>query len=252
MPRATAPLPSRPSPEADEDTERLALIRSHDPYTTLRNRLGAMADAVDEYAGIPVPIEGEPLVCSPAYRFASVLGRQPAEDDGPKIRNSFWSSRYRCHLSIIDDERGRPAVAVHVGSAGTIDKLMHTLGCSDAWGVEQEANALQLLAGHLRHRQFKQYLLTGSFLESSPRSGVTYFFRKLRPTIALSCRSGPVRVLCALCLHSMAHYEDSWAGAMCPTDDVIAHLMLMRGDEPLFWKRANQIPPNRPEAGIAC
>ena len=42
----------------------------------------------------------------------------------------------------------------------------------------------------------------------------------------------------------------SWAGAMVPTDDVIAHLSLMRGDEHMFWKRCNQHPSWRPEAGL--
>jgi hypothetical protein len=37
---------------------------------------------------------------------------------------------------------------------------------------------------------------------------------------------------------------------MCPTDDVIAHLQLMRGDERMFWKRSNQHPSWRPEAGL--
>lgn len=32
--------------------------------------------------------------------------------------------------------------------------------------------------------------------------------------------------------------------------DVIAHLALMRGDEHMFWKRSNQHPPYRPEAGL--
>lgn len=40
------------------------------------------------------------------------------------------------------------------------------------------------------------------------------------------------------------------AGAMCPTDDVIAHLMLMRGDEVDFWHRSNQHPAHRHEAGL--
>jgi len=58
------------------------------------------------------------------------------------------------------------------------------------------------------------------------------------------------RVLAALCMHPIAYYEDSWAGGMPPTDDVIAHLMLMCGDEPMYWRRSNQHPSWRPEAGI--
>ena len=36
---------------------------------------------------------------------------------------------------------------------------------------------------------------------------------------------------------------------MCPTDDVVAHLMLMLGDEHLFWRKANQRPPYQPKPG---
>jgi hypothetical protein len=51
-------------------------------------------------------------------------------------------------------------------------------------------------------------------------------------------------------MHPIAYYHGSWAGAMCPTDDVIAHLSLMRGDEAMFWKRSTQHPAYRPEAGL--
>jgi hypothetical protein len=47
-----------------------------------------------------------------------------------------------------------------------------------------------------------------------------------------------------------AYYAGSWGGAMCPTDDVIAHLTLMRGDEPMFWRRSNQHHPKRHESGL--
>ena len=106
------------------------------------------------------------------------------------------------------------------------------------------------------HRQFKHYMMTGMFVERSKRSGVTYLFRRLKPTVALAARPGlpetgaNMKILCCLCMHPIAYYAESWAGAMVPTDDVIAHLMLMRADERLFWARSNQHPPYRPEAGL--
>ena len=121
-----------------------------------------------------------------------------------------------------------------------------------AWGIEQEAVAINTLAGLLSHHAFKTYMLTGAFLESSKKSGITYMFRKLRPTVAMRADKGHdlIRVLCALCMHPIGYYDDSWAGAMTPTDDVIAHLMLMRGDEHMFWKRCNQHAAYRPESGL--
>jgi len=56
--------------------------------------------------------------------------------------------------------------------------------------------------------------------------------------------------LCALCLHPIGYYGDTWAGVMCPTDEVIAHLLMMRGSEEKFWANANQHPIDHPAAGV--
>ena len=200
-----------------------------------------------------MPLEDHRLIIEPKYPRASALmmiGQKPSEDDDEdvKIRNTFWSWRYRSHIMVWEQggkiEWGPTAQVTHAG------ELLRTLGASDAWGIEQEAKAVQTLAELLRHRQFKQYMLTGMFMEKSPRSNLHYLFRRLRPTLAISFNSPSPRILSALCLHPIGYYAESWAGAMCPTDDVIAHLMLARGDEHMFWKRANQIPPFQKEAGI--
>jgi hypothetical protein len=106
----------------------------------------------------------------------------------------------------------------------------------------------------LSHHNFRQYMLTGMFLEKSKRSGVIYMFRRLKPTVAIAASPGiesdHMRILACLCAHPIAYYAGSWAGAMVPTDDVIAHLAMMRGDERMFWARCNQHPPHRPEAGL--
>lgn len=212
-----------------------------------------MSEHAGEYAGLPIGIEGEDLVIDPSYRWAHVFAKATSAvepDAGAKLRNRFWSNWKRCTI-IVGEFEGEIGFYPEPG----IHHLTHdirTLGCSFAWGIEQESNALHTLAGLIPHHTFKQYLLTGMFLETSRRSGLTYIFRKLKPTVALTKRKDrdELRILCALCLHPIAYYAGSWAGAMCPTDDVIAHLMLMRGDEPMFWRRANQHPPHLPEAGL--
>lgn len=210
-----------------------------------------------EWAGIPMPLEGQPLVIEPSYPWAEALsgiGRAPAEeDDGWRLRNQWFSHRLQCDVLIMEKD-GR----IDWGKLPAMHHIAHdlqTLGCAEAWGIEQEHNAIQLLGRMLPHRQLKQYLLTGMFLERSKRSGVMYLFRRLKPTIAMRAHPGlpehsSMEILCALCMHPIAYYAGSWAGAMCPTDDVIAHLSLMRGDEHMFWKRSNQHPPYRPEAGL--
>lgn len=198
-----------------------------------------------------MPLDGEQLVIEPRHPFAKAFGPpvvEADEDAGLTCRASFWSTYRSCTIYIIES-----AGKITWGLKGGIHHLAYdftTMGCADAWGIEQESNALHSLAGLLPHHAFKRYLLTGMFLESSERSGVTYMFRKLKPTVAIHNDHGTLKILCALCLHPIAYYAGSWAGAMCPTDDVIAHLMLMRGDEHMLWKRANQHAPWLPEAGL--
>lgn len=229
-------------------------------YDGLRYGLGVIAHERGDWAGIPVPLEAARLVIEPSFpkakELAAIGGRQSEDDavdhdDGWRLRNRWYSLRHRCDILIMErDDK------IDWGKLPAFHHIAHdltTLGCSEAWGIEQEANAIDLLQQMLRERQFRQYLLTGMFLERSQRSGVTYLFRRLKPTIAIGvgeAKGRGMRILAALCMHPIAYYAGSWAGAMCPTDDVIAHLALMRGDEHMLWKRCNQHPPYRPEAGL--
>lgn len=246
-----APTPSQ-SPEALVDrAEKIELFERLDGYAPLRNGLRRLAKDRSEWAGIPIPMDGHPLTIEPRYPQAEALmalGAAQAKDldplDGAKIRNSWRAHNGRDWIVIyevdgkIDWGRRR-----HPHNLGM---MLDTLDCADAWGIEQEGNAVQTLGQMVRHRQFKQYMLTTMFLETSRRSGVTYIFRRLRPTIAFRNQ----RILAALCMHPIGYYGGTWAGAMTPTDDVIAHLALMRGDEKLFWRRCEQHSPLDPEAGL--
>lgn len=223
----------------------------------LRNKLRALAEINGEWAGIPMPISDAPLVVEPTYPNADALMALNAKREKPSdprdekavIRNVFWSWWYRQNVIVYQDE-GEKATFAPAGLTNQAEILLSTLGAADAWGIEQEALAIDTLGKMLPHRLFKQYLLTGMFMERSKRSGVHYVFRRLRPTVALSTRTGIAKILCTLCLHPIGYYAGSWAGAMCPTDDVIAHLALMRGDEHMFWRRANQHSPQRRESGL--
>lgn len=238
-----------------DSVERQNLER-FDNCAGARNALRQIADAADEWAGIPMPLEDSPLVIEPHYRAAAAIeqaqrAREQSNESAPDvvIRNTFYSHSRSSDI-IIWEENGRTqwglTPAVHGFSA-----QLRTLGASAAWGVEQEHNALMTLAELIKPHAFKQYLLTGAFLESSQRSGIVYAFRRLRPSVAMRANEkGEMRILAALCMHPIAYYSGSWAGAMCPTDDVISHLMLCRGDEPMYWRRCNQHQAHRPEAGL--
>lgn len=243
-------------PSRDLREDKLRLVETFDNFAGLRNGLKKIASARGDWAGIPMPLDGERLVIEPKYPKAVELSEigAPVEEPMPtdvKYRNSWWSDRLRCEIYIW--EEGGKILWGRVPGIHHFEYDIRTLKCSEAWGIEQERNALQLLGTLVRHRQLKQYLLTGMFLETSQRSKLTYLFRKLKPTVVLNSRDQGAPdsiILCTLCLHPIAYYSGSWAGAMTPTDDVISHLMLMRGDEPMLWRRANQHPPNRPESGL--
>lgn len=225
-------------------------LRSFDRLTSVRDALRHLADERQQWAGIPMPLDDQPLVVEPSYPFAECFARKPLEGmEGVVCRNQFYSTRLRADVLIWQEPNGRLQWGIERVSRVALEA--HTLGASAAWGIEQEANALQTLAELVRHSQFKTYLLSGAFIETSPRSHVSYIFRKLRPTLAMRPNDdGQMRLLAALCMHPIAYYEESWAGAMCPTDDVLAHLTLMRADERLYWRRCNQHPGYRTEAGL--
>lgn len=240
-------------------------LRSFDAFAALRARLAQLAEDREQWAGIPMPLDDHALVVEPRYPRAAALmalGRAALENfkedaadavysSERKIRGQFYSVHRRADVVIWQEPDGRIEWGLrHLGHGfGT---QLQTLGAQEAWGIEQESTAMQTLAELVAHRQMKQYLLTGSFLETSQRSGLTYMFRRLRPTVVIDARDpeGQPKIRCALCAHPIAYYQGSWAGAMCPTDDVVAALIMMRGDEPMMWKRANQHPPYRPEAGL--
>lgn len=211
-------------------------------------------------------LAGESLVIEPSHPYAegmvklkmATLSRPPSEMGQPrqfrcpvddiKLRNVFWSWKYRTDI-VVWESKGK----IQWGPAPTSHHLaqdLHTMGCADAWSLETEFTALAKLRELVSHHHLRQYLLAGIFIETSKRTGIKYIFRRLRPTVAIREEKGELRILCCLCLHPIAYYQDTWAGAMCPTDDILAHLMLMRGDEPMFWKRSNQISAHRPEAGL--
>lgn len=222
-----------------------------------RRKFAKLALSAGEYGGIPVPVPGIGLTVEPTFKIAKLLMEETnpnknEKDDGwaEKKRNVFYSHSKRCDVYVWNED----GKVVHglKSAIHSLDHLLATLSVvGKAWSLEQEMRAMKLLSDLLTNHQWTMYAMSGAFVERSKRSGVMYMFRRLRPTVALRARDNEeCKILAALCLHPIAYYAGSWAGGMCPTDDVIAHLMLMRGDEPMFWRRANQHAAHRPEAGL--
>ncbi len=243
----TAPLPSARQP-ADE-------------WQRLRETINGVASAAGEWAGAPMPIDGIPLVMEKRYPFPGLNGQcfgkivgkedERTESD-PIVINSWYCDKHNARVYIVQDSDGkRRHVMVPEFGGSRLDLAVRTLGAVMAWGDDTEGHALEKLRSMITAHAFKCYTFTGGFLETSKRSGVTYFFRRLRPTIALKEQPGiGMKTMAVLCLHPLGYYEGTFAGVMCPTDDVIAHLTLMRGAEPLFWRKANNHPSWKASSGL--
>jgi len=247
------------------------------PIAVAREGFRQVAELRNQWAGIPMPLPDFPLVIEPRYPNASVFrtveeDSEPVDDIPPgfTLRNIFYSHSSRRDVWVWAVARGgrgpdgtEPEYTankdgqfdgrIECGRRGDLHHFKEDVGgmyVSSAWGIEQETKAQETLRELVTDDAFHRYVMTGMFVERSLRSGIYYFFRRLRPTVAVSATDGDMKIIAALCAHPIAYYERTWAGAMCPTDDVIAHLLMMRGDEAFYWRRCNQHPAYRPEAGL--
>ena len=221
------------------------------------------AEIKGEWAGIPYPLEDMELVVEPRYPFAEAVKTGASEKAEQlreiaskingvldfKVVNSWYSNGST--ITIFHDKKGRAHFFREPMYGGkSADLQINTIGAARAWDYEAEVTASSRLKQLIKKWPWECYMMAGSFLETSPRSNITYMFRRCRPTLAFARRGeDDLKLLAALCLHPIGYYLDSFAGAMVPTDDVIAHLLLMRADERRFWGKANQHRLWEPEAG---
>jgi hypothetical protein len=281
--------------EAVVEEDELVPIPDDWTMDDVRSFCDYLSDQKDDWQGVPVPLddydlrlcEGHPLqevYGSPQPSVRVVVGGPPHDDisdnatvgeivrscnidwAGERLVNQWYDGAHNRDVLIFQRANGR-AFAVKAPRAPdrSMDRLtmaLRTIGASDAWSLEAEFRAIDKLTTHVTERQLRSYMLTGSFVEMSKRSGVFYMFRRLRPTVALTGThkwwkpehlvdgEASLRVLTVLCLHPIGYYEKTWAGCMVPTDDVLAHLLMVRADEHLFWRKANHHDPASPEAGL--
>lgn len=237
-----------------------------------------LAEHVGDWAGIPMPLDGFDVRLQDRHphkaAFEKILNKAPAAAADPRfkethspsaddaqavrVRNTWYSWRRACQVTLYE-EAG--VIKAHLDpwrrGAERLTYWLSTMGASQAWSYDAELEARRKLATMIKPHLMEMYELTGSFFETSKQSGVSYVLRRARPTVAMvPIRRGPgsddlpMKVLAVLCLHPLAYYAGTWAGAMVPTDDVIAHLLMIRGDEHGFWRRANQHNLDSAEAGL--
>ncbi len=241
-------------------------------WESIRNTLHNLALERGEIAGYPMPIEGHELRVAKGVNFSHLEGARLdspesewvcSKDDLAWVeRTSWWCAKRRARIIICQRQRADgsleldwcadPPFGVELEPLRRFYFLQQTLDAGiKAWDFDAEARAVETLKTLISKPQMDRYSTLGMFVESSKRSGAVYLFRRCRPTLVLLRTSGGnFRPSVALCLHPLAYYGHTFAGGMVPSDDVIAHLMLMRGDEHGFWKRANQHPIDRLEAGL--
>lgn len=249
-------------------------------WEQVRSRMQELAESRGDWAGYPVPLDDLRLVLAPTFPYQGLNGFKNDNDEEEDVDalfeslddetkklvailydqmtrseliNEWFSYERNCKVLVYRDTKtGKSFFKTEKNVAGErLTFAMNTLGASRAWDLELELRAINTLKSLVTESAFKYYILTGGFLETSKRSGVTYFFRKLRPTVALKASGGEnIKILNVLCLHPIGHYEASYAGCMVPTDDIIAHLQLMRADEHKFWAKANHHPSYEACSGI--
>ena len=163
---------------------------------------------------------------------------------------THWKGRY-CHLyvQLFRSTEGKTTWQIREIPSETdrrFDMLMRSFNSRDGSStVHAEQVAARKLHKMLSKEQHKQYVLCDMFAEIG-KSGVVYFLRKNRPTIATRDK----RVLCTMCTHPAGYYTGTWTGALPPSDDVIAHLEMIRADEHYFWRKCNQIQIEETNSGI--
>src|SRR5690606_21886888 len=136
-------------------------------------------------------------------------------DDTVSIRNEWYSRRLRARVWIYIEQG-----AIH-GFADPVPDHVYrlrmftdTLHAALAWRPDAEITAQEKLCELIGADRFRRYLCTGAVAETSRRSGVTYLFRRLRPTIAIRATDAGSRFLAALCLHPISYYSSTFAGGM--------------------------------------
>jgi len=128
---------------------------------------------------------------------------------------------------------------VHTGAA-----RLHSIS------VEAEVTAQAALFKRLDEDQRDCYILNNMFIERSKRSRCVYILRKGLPTIAMSIHDNGYHFLAAMCMHPLGYFNRTYCGVMAPSDEILTHLLMIRSDEHMYWRKCNQHQAWEPESGI--
>lgn len=210
------------------------------------------------FAGVPLYFKGDYLVLAKAYpkklqAFYAVMNEKyflSKRGKKDKLRNVWFSRSKNQWVYIRESPEGKIYKEIDNGTEERFKLFRYssdfTTGLNN---YEAEVIALEKLKSLVSKSVYQEYFVTGSFYETSKKSDVCYCFRRSRPTIAFRNFSPP-KILACLCCHAVGYYLGSFSGVLAPTDDVVSHLLMMRTDEKMFWKKSTQHQPYSPLAGI--
>jgi hypothetical protein len=255
-----------PGEGTTKDYVAAAVEQRRPTWEGIARALNVHGFATGEYAGVPMPLPGLRLRLAEKHPMKAALEAFYLErgderefvcttsdaNETVHRRNRWFSERLQRWIELYDVDGKVVMFGEPHEWARKLTMDIETLGATIAWDVAAEFRAMVKLEQLVGAHKARLYAFTGGFIETSSRSGVTYYFRRLRPTLALrpGANGEGMRVLAALCLHPIGYYDTTRAGVMVPTDDVLAHLLLMRGDEHRFWRQANHHAPWEAEAGL--
>lgn len=207
-------------------------------------------------SGVQIPLYGLPTSSGSEIAFAPGL----SEDWGSSVvvDPPEWETLYSRNIGAKTVFHERSRVTGRARSVTTkntfstdedaVVKSMYALktvrAASVAHTIGAERKALRLLRKRVSAEQWRSYVLTGMFTEVSKKSHLVYLFRRVAPTVVFRMVADSeglyMKPFITLCLHPVGYTVFSGVGCMCPTDDIVAHVTLMRSDEHFFWKKATQ------------
>lgn len=139
---------------------------------------------------------------------------------------------------------GHEPFAVEFYRAHPAQRLLHSIiVTTSSIPYESEGRALELLKEIATEDQYATYRMTGSLFHRSLHNPYSYVIRRGFPTLVFERtddgRPESSKFKLGLCAHVDGYFPGYFSGLLCPTDDVIAHLLNLRGDEDGFWKKCN-------------
>ena len=201
-------------------------------WDRLRSMVNTIALQRGEYGGYPLPDDEITITLEPSHPLTKMQGMainkpEPSqqamdiaaalfgfddENDRIVVKNTWISSRTGKEVFVYhfvgQPNKVKVAVLPRSESTRQLEMLLKTMGTSLNWSVSAEETALEKLRTIVTPAAYRYYVLTGMFIETSPRSGVTYLFHRLRPTLAFRHQpNGTIKVLAALCGHPIGYYD---------------------------------------------